>query len=242
MLPCCFRSVNGSVYSSMIDKRDSLASDPTLGLPDEPYPFPRVDFEATDENLLKAITEFVNLPYRPSVADCERFVKRWPGFIGLGEQKGPDPAPPELPERFHHLKNWLDLVRSIWRGEPGSNLLLTELRIPFREYSPGEPPLQMLADWRRGEFQYTPLTAFQGAMYLLLRNSSRAKICENPNCQYEPYFLRSKRVQSYCSQECAAEFQRKWKKRWWAEHGEEWRQKRQKKARAKVRSKGGKSK
>jgi hypothetical protein len=225
----------------MKGKRDNLASDPTLGLSDEPYPFPVVGFNATPENLLKAITELVNLPANASTADCERFAKRWPGFIGIGEQKGPDPAPPELPERFHHLRNRWDLVRSIWRGEPGSNLVLTELLIPFREYSPGEPPLQMLADWRRGEFQYKPLTAFQGALYLLLRNSSRAKICENPNCQYEPYFLRSKRVQSYCSSECALEFQRKWKKRWWAEHGDEWRQRRQNKARAKAgRKRGGK--
>jgi hypothetical protein len=227
----------------MKNRQDNLANDPTLGLPGEPYPFPRVGFDTTPENLLKAITELVNLPANAATADCERFVKRWPGFVGVSEEKEqPDPSPSALPKRFYHLWNRRDLVRKIWRGEPGSNLSLTELLIPFREYSPGEPPLQMLADWRRGEFQYKPLTAFQGALYLLLRNSSRAKICENPNCQYEPYFLRSKRVQSYCSRECAGEFQRKWKQRWWAEHGDEWREKRQKKARAKARSKGGKSK
>jgi len=87
------------------------------------------------------------------------------------------------------------------------------------------------ADWRRGQFVHAPRTEFQKALYALLQNSWRARVCANPDCP-APYFLAAKGMQRYCSDGCSVVFQREWKRRWWAMHREEQNAARSKKAKS----------
>jgi hypothetical protein len=80
-------------------------------------------------------------------------------------------------------------------------------------------------DWQRGRFGYLPKTQFQSALYELFKKGPLAKICANRDCPV-PYFIADRVSQRYCSDACAAVFQREWKLRWHADHGKEWREKR----------------
>jgi hypothetical protein len=46
--------------------------------------------------------------------------------------------------------------------------------------------------------------------------------CANKDCRH-PYFLRERKTQRYCSEECAGPSQREFKRNWWAKKGPEWR-------------------
>ncbi len=200
------------------------------------------------EQSLHVLCELANLRDDPN--DCERFAKRWPGFVSpIGGGPGSGIKNPqnqeELRRKFHGLLSRRQTIRNIWRG--GDSDRLTDLLLPT------EPPddltweeadkyvdrdeagleigtlwrTQVVPDWRRGRFIYKPRTDFQHALYLLVSKSRLAKVCENPDCP-APYFIARKVVQRYCSDGCAGLFQRDWKRRWWAEHGHEWRAKRKK--------------
>jgi hypothetical protein len=56
-------------------------------------------------------------------------------------------------------------------------------------------------DWRTGNFRYEPDTDFRRAVYLLFRQSWRAKICS----RCSRYFVADKPPQLYCSTECYGE-------------------------------------
>lgn len=191
-------------------------------------------------NLLKPLEELANL--RDDPTDFERFCKRWPGFVYVPEDR--------TPNRFYTLRSRRAALRDVWRG---SSLALSELLLPNgppeeiqnsehyvdRDES-GFPAgslwtTQVNVDWQRGQFVYEPRTDFQKALYGLFLQSSRAKICGNPNCP-APYFIAKKVIQRYCSDKCAEVFQQEWKRKWWAEHGDEWRRSRMK-AKRKLRHK-----
>jgi hypothetical protein len=101
-----------------------------------------------------------------------------------------------------------DILRAIWRADQYSNdylkILLTGSRVEF--------------DWKRGELVYSPENDFEYAIYALFRNSSRAKFCANPDCP-APYFIGARKSERYCSEDCAAVYQRKWKRNWWKQVG-----------------------
>lgn len=119
-----------------------------------------------------------------------------------------------------------DIVRLIWRGAPFANAYLKALlygsRVEF--------------DWKRGEITYAPENEFEEALYILFRNSPRAKVCENPDCP-SPFFIAGRKSERYCSEDCALVFQREWKRNWWRRKGSESR--RQQRAEKRRTKKGG---
>jgi len=101
-----------------------------------------------------------------------------------------------------------DILCLIWRGEPFANEYLKALLYGSR----------VQFDWKRGEIIYAPQNEFERALYSLFRNSSLAKVCENPDCS-APLFIASRKSERYCSEDCARVFQREWKRNWWKEKG-----------------------
>jgi hypothetical protein len=77
-------------------------------------------------------------------------------------------------------------------------------------------------DWDEGVFRYQGACDFQRALYVLFRESWRARICE----KCETKFIARRVAQKYCSTECSGSMQRELKQKWWAEHGETWRRRR----------------
>jgi hypothetical protein len=139
-----------------------------------------------------------------------------------------------------------DDLQRIWRGSPEGQRLLTmfllypnpyDAHLAFIGFSSSRAEPEMVldsiqADWRRGGFAYTPRTHLQAALHLLLKRSSLAKICGNPDCP-APYFVAGRSIQRYCSEKCAKPFRLQSQKKWWDRVGKVERQKRAKKARRK---------
>ncbi len=69
-------------------------------------------------------------------------------------------------------------------------------------------------DWARGSLVPEFETQFQRACYVLLKNSARARFCQNPDC-CAPYFIAKRATQKYCGQDCLKPIQKKWKLEWW---------------------------
>ena len=100
----------------------------------------------------------------------------------------------------------------------------------------GEPPSGMkfrlarfIPDWQTGEFQYYPNTDFQRAVYLLFKQSWRAKVC----IECGKYFIGDKPSQIYCSLTCNKDAKRQRNLAWWKLHGDAWRRARAKKPKRK---------
>ena len=87
-------------------------------------------------------------------------------------------------------------------------------------------------DWRSGEFHYFPRTDFQSAVYLLFRQSWRAKLCIGCG----RYFIADKPPQLYCSTKCHGKVKRKRNLEWWNQEGS---QRRKKKSKSKAKRKKG---
>lgn len=96
----------------------------------------------------------------------------------------------------------------------------------------GEPPsgikfrlALLIPDWQTGEFHYYPRTYFQRAVFLLFRQSWRARVC----IECEKYFIADKPSQLYCSLTCNKDAKRKRNLEWWRREGDKWRRGRPKK-------------
>lgn len=88
-------------------------------------------------------------------------------------------------------------------------------------------------DWTTGRIRYQGMCDFQRALYLLFRESWRARICE----RCDACFIAKREGQKYCSTDCSEEMQREVKRKWWTDHGNAWREKRRM---AKAKKKGSK--
>jgi hypothetical protein len=88
-------------------------------------------------------------------------------------------------------------------------------------------------DWTTGRIRYRGMCDFQRALYLLFRESWRARVCE----RCDACFIAKREAQKYCSTDCSEEIQREVKRKWWAERGKALREKRSK---AKSKKKGSK--
>lgn len=74
----------------------------------------------------------------------------------------------------------------------------------------GLPAAQFSCDWQHGEITYQFETQFQEALYLLMRESWRAKVC--PSCG--KYFIADKPAQRHCSSACYGDMKRKRAMEW----------------------------
>lgn len=70
-------------------------------------------------------------------------------------------------------------------------------------------------DWTRGEFVFTPMNDFQQAVYLLFRESWRARVCE----WCSKCFLADKPAQRFCGSKCFGEAKRKRDLAYWRSDG-----------------------
>jgi hypothetical protein len=194
------------------------------------------DLQKDRRKLLAALEDFANI--RPDRKAWSHFRRRWPKFFPASEF---DRAERGLAESVRDYPKWLD---RIWRGYESGAPLLALLGLSVEAWKPVEEipraaqihriPAQFLADWDEGTFQYRGLCHFQRALFLLFRESWRARVCEK--CGYK--FVARRVAQRYCSRECSESMQKENKRKWWNEHGEEWRKQRMKSKRRKA---GGKN-
>jgi hypothetical protein len=178
--------------------------------------------------LLAALEQFANI--REDEEGWRHFRQRWPTFFPESEYDRVEQG--SRPNIFGY-PYWLN---RIWRGGetvPYLHILLGIVPTPERRdegtleetWAYGLisiPPNSFLADWDEGIFRYEGGCDFQRALYLLFRESWRARLCEN--CDGK--FIARRAAQKYCSTDCSENAQRELKRRWWSEHGETWRQER----------------
>ena len=191
-------------------------------------------------NLLKALEEFANL--RPDEEGWRHFRKRWPDFFPSAEyDKVFDGSEPSIATH----PRWLDVV---WEDSDPTGVLNILLGIespPSLEgveqslWTHEDVYLQNIApipavcwfDWNHATFVYMGECDFQRALYLLCRQSWRARLCSKCSAK----FIAKRAAQKYCSNTCSLAAQREYRKRWWDAHGEKWRKDRK----ATLNSEGG---
>ena len=174
--------------------------------------------------LFRALEEFANM--RSDQAGWRGFRKRCPDFFPEHEY---DRAMQGLEPSILGYPYWL---HQIWVGGetvPALHIMLGVDTAPT-EGTPEDAwysdlatiHSKFLADWGEGVFCYEGACDFQRALYLLFRESWRARVCE----QCDAKFIAKRKAQKYCSSDCSENIQRELKRKWWAEHGETWRQRR----------------
>jgi hypothetical protein len=178
-------------------------------------------------NLFLALQDFANV--RPNQQGWVNFRKRWPGFF-------PD-------EEYERVKNnstpniadypqWVD---GLWEGaepepilsillglKPPPDLTSVESHEDAYGHQIASMPTDWWLDWGKGAFVYESTCDFQRALYLLYRESWRARIC----IKCAAKFIARRAAQKYCSTDCSEGIQQELKRKWWAEHGEKWRRER----------------
>lgn len=174
--------------------------------------------------LLRALTDFVNLSDTPE--SITFFRKRWPNFFPESLYDAAHQSPVEFPGRaFSECRKKL---AAIWRGDRAQDWALTALldiafNIRFDVNAMGnernEPYARLSVDWKTGLFQYRSDVRFHQALWLLLRQSWRAKVCAHCSA----CFLARRSAQRYCCTDCSELAQRDLKRRWWRKHGNAWR-------------------
>jgi hypothetical protein len=90
-------------------------------------------------------------------------------------------------------------------------------------------PARVNPDWQAGSFRYKPTIDFQAAVYALMRESWRARVC--PICRR--FIIASKPANIYCSRDCAIAARQKRDLDYWRSEGRTLRLKRTKAARKK---------
>lgn len=179
------------------------------------------DLRKERPGLFRALAEFSNV--RSDQKAWVHFRKRWPNFFPKAEY---DRVEANAVRSVRDYPRWLDQV---WLGDPAP--LLQLLGIKAEPQMPGDTsgvldihliPAQFFADWDEGIFRYRGMCGFQRALYLLFRESWRARVCEMCGAK----FIARRVAQKYCTTDCSDAVQLELKRRWWAEHGEIWRKKR----------------
>lgn len=191
------------------------------------------DLRKERPTLFRALEEFANI--RPDRKAWSHFRRMWPKFFPNVEYER---AEENASRSVRAYPRWL---HQVWLGNSESLLLL--LGVKAEPQIPGLSsqvldihlmPAQFFADWNEGVLHYRGMCQFQRALYLLFRESWRARVCEK--CHNR--FIARRVAQKYCTTDCSEAIQRELKRTWWAEHGETWRQKRKM---SKSKKKGGKN-
>ena len=167
--------------------------------------------------LFKALEEFANI--LPNKEAWIHFRKRWPRFFPVAEYEKVENG------KLDSIANYPELLREVWDGSPSFLLPLlgVDAESPFNDEQATAKvhriPAQFFADWDEGVFRYRGMCDFQRALYLLFRESWRARTCEK--CRSK--FIAMRVAQKYCSTDCSESVQRELKLTWWKQHGERWR-------------------
>lgn len=199
------RTVNNQRYSSRNESTKTLA--------------PKI--------LLEKLQDFANTGDEPG--QIGYFLNRRPDFLDSDSlQLGLDPSnspKSDLHERFRKLR---DMVREAWRGnEKMLGRLLSPNSQPDAEFPSYDCFFITIPDWRRSSFRYGPETEFEAAVYELLKQSRKARVCANPDC-ISPYFITEDPRRKFCSTACTRPAQREYKRNWWDQRGKQQRKQRAK--------------
>jgi len=193
-------------------------------------------------SLFAALEEFANL--RAGKKLWKDFRKHWPDFFpswNYDEIEEPKPNAPY--DEFDELRGERSIatiadhpehVAMLWTDvtpDPILGMLLGIVTPPLQsEVETHEDayyttvayiPAHWYVDWDDGALVYRGTCGFQDALYLLSRESWRAKVCAK--CEYK--FIAKRPAQKYCSTDCSELVQRELKLRWWAQNGADKRRK-----------------
>lgn len=175
--------------------------------------------------LFRALEEFANI--RTGNEGWSHFRRQWPNFFpGEAYDRVAEGSKPSIVDYPYCLDQ-------LWIGADSPvNILLGIEAAPSRvdELWPEDMwlagiasiPAEFFVDWDEGIFRYRGACDFQRALYLLFRESWRARVCEK--CLTK--FIARRAAQKYCSTDCSENMQRELKQKWWAEHGQAWRKQR----------------
>ena len=190
--------------------------------------------------LFRALGEFVIM-----AADAEgwaHFRRRWPDFFSAEEYES------AISGVCPSIAGYPDWLNQVWRGgetDPYLEIMLGVVPTPRTdELCPEDvhqasirsiTAIDFALDWTTGRIRYRGACDFQRALYLLYRESWRARVCE----RCDACFIAKREGQRYCSTDCSEATQREVKRKWWADHGKAWREKRSKAKSKKEGSKHG---
>jgi hypothetical protein len=169
--------------------------------------------------LFEALEEFANI--RPE--EWSYFRKRRPAFFPEEEYdrvaKGLKPSIADYPFCLDRLWIGTDSPLAIMLGIDATPLV--EELLPEDMWLAGVASIQAQfdVDWEEGVFRYRGVCDFQRALYLLFRESWRARLCDRCDAK----FIARRAAQKYCTTDCSELMQRELKRKWWAAHGEAWR-------------------
>ena len=211
---------------------------------------------AETDRLFAALEKFVNMG--DGFEDFRHFKQCWPDFFpGLfykDTEKGFRVRSRGQPAVVDAL-DYRDYLRRIWRGQDDGGRLLkallgilteppAEIKTQFAPERGEEVKVQrawpgtferatILANWQTGELEYQARNDFQRALYLLCKESWRARTCAHCSA----YFIAQKPAQLYCSTVCSNEAKRHRGGQWWKDHGKEWRKNHKRRAKKSRRTK-----
>lgn len=117
-------------------------------------------------------------------------------------------------EATEHAVIFSDLIDL--RSMPGEDSTVLGAHMLFRA--------EITPDWQRSRLQYEPQIDFQDAVYALMNESWRARVC--PICRR--YIIAAKPANIYCSTKCSGEAKQKRGLEYWRNEGKARRLKRQK--------------
>jgi len=180
--------------------------------------------------LFTALGEFVNI--RSDKEAWVHFRQRWPYFFPGDEyEKVFDGLSPSI-------ISYPDWVLRIWDDVDASGILEILLGIEeppdmgpdSSQWTHEDAYLQSITpihahwwlDWSEAVLVYLGGCDFQRALYLLFRESWRARTCGQ--CQRK--FIAKRAAQKYCNTDCSEAAQGANRRKWWSEHGERWRNER----------------
>ena len=182
-----------------------------------------------------------------------QFRRRWPKFfpkweydLAVGEKAEPSLYEPYFFERMDgkepstNISDYPFYLNQIWMGgdsQPYLDIMFgirptptpDEVDIPEESAAvrmSSIPPAHYSLNWSEGTIRYEGGCDFQRALYLLFRESWRARICAG--C--EEAFIAKRPKQKYHSTDCSEAAIRSAKLKSWNKHGETWRQNQQSKA------------
>jgi hypothetical protein len=182
------------------------------------------DLKRDRVRLFKALEDLVNT--RPNKQGWSQFRRYWPDFFlgpdydGIFEGSEPN---------ILNYPTWLD---GLWEGpqpDPILSILLGVEQPPKPDECESHEdaygwdiawiPAHSYLDWSDGAFCYVGSCDFQRALYLLFRESWRARVCN----QCKRKFIARRAAQKYCSTDCSEGVQQELKLKWWAQNGQKWR-------------------
>jgi hypothetical protein len=198
----------------------------------------------TERNLANTLQELANL--YTSTRSIQRLQQKWPTFLPIApvfqikienRLSTGEIVPLDVSEDLHYVIWLRDFVRQLWAGDSSDFVRnkLEHILLTGKLGWGGASPLNFLnapilpgivaVDLRHRRFEYRPQTLLQEALYFLLQNLDKAKVCGNPDCP-TPYFIAPRSNTKFCSDGCVEEIKREAKLAWWKSKGNQWREKR----------------